>query len=85
MTEEDRLELTRRARTARDNAKAESIVADAFITEYRRGLSGHPDASPETHARSMQIYDFAIGSENRYRNFIRDAKLYERLLNEQSS
>lgn len=69
--------LEQKARNCRDNAKAERIVADAFMPEYQRGISGHPDASKETHDRSMELYDFAIKSGHRARDFERDAELFE--------
>lgn len=69
--------LEQKARTCRDNAQAERLVAEAFMPEYRRGLSGHPDASAETHKRSMELYDFAIKSGHRARNFDNDADLFE--------
>lgn len=69
--------LEQKARNCRDNAKAERLVADAFMPEYKRGLSGHPDACAETHKRSMELYDFAIRSGHRARNFDNDAELFE--------
>lgn len=77
LTEEQIEALEQKARNCRDNAKAERLVAEAFMPEYRRGLSGHPDASAETHKRSMELYDFAIRSGHRARNFDNDADLFE--------
>lgn len=69
--------LEQKARNCRDNAKAERIIADAFDAEYMRGLSGSPDASAETHKRSMELYDFVIKGRHRARNFEADAELFE--------
>ncbi|MGU3398827.1 hypothetical protein ACLBWS_03655 [Brucellaceae bacterium D45D] len=77
LTAEQCEELERKARNCRDNARAERVVHDAFIDEYLRGITGHPDASEETHKRSMEIYDFTMSGMNRARNFERDASLYE--------
>ncbi len=70
-------ELRRKARNCRDNARAEQVVHDAFIEEYRQGLSGHPMASVETNKRSHEIYDFTMGGQHRARDFLRDAALFE--------
>ncbi|MDB5616046.1 hypothetical protein [Tardiphaga sp.] len=77
MTEDQCVELERKARNCRDNARAEQAVNDAFIEEYQRGISGHPDASKETNARSHEIYDFTIRGQHRARDFLRDAELFE--------
>lgn len=69
--------LEQKARTCRDNARAERLVADAFMDEYRRGLSGHPDACAETHKRSMEIYDFTIKGGHRAKHYDEDAELFE--------
>lgn len=79
VTEEQVAELERKARNCRDNAKAEMAVHDAFIAEYERGISGHPDACLETHKRTMELYDFTMGGRNRARNFERDAVIFETL------
>lgn len=78
LTEEDCLEFERKARNCRDNAKAEMLVKEGFIEEYRQGLSGHELASKETHKRSMEIYDFTMGGDHRARNFLNDAELFEK-------
>ncbi len=70
-------ELEAKARNCRDNARAEMLVVDAFMDEYRRGISGHPDASKETHKRSMELYDFTITGRHRAKNFNSDAELFE--------
>lgn len=77
MTEEQCKELEAKARNCRDNARAELLVVDAFMPEYQRGLSGHPDASAATLTRSMDLYDFAIQGRHRAQNFTRDAELFE--------
>lgn len=77
LTEEQCAVLEQKARNCRDNAKAEMLVVEAFMPEYQRGISGHPDASKETHDRSMELYDFAIKSRYRARDFERDAELFE--------
>lgn len=71
------LELLRKAQNCRDNAKAEMAVNDAFIEEYREGLSGHPKASEETNRRSMSIYDFTIKGQHRASDYLKDAALFE--------
>ncbi|NIH77364.1 hypothetical protein FHV99_004616 [Ochrobactrum sp. P20RRXII] len=71
--------LEQKARNCRDNARAERAVYDAFIDEYHRGITGHPDASPETHKRSMELYDFTMKGQHRERDFTRDAELFETL------
>jgi hypothetical protein len=80
LTSEQIAEVRRKIQTARDNAIAEQVVHDQFIAEYRRGITGHPEASAETHARSMQLYDFTMGGLNRKRNFEHEANLLETLL-----
>lgn len=70
-------DLRQKSQTCKDNAQSELIVADAFRDEYNRGLSGHPDASAATHARSMQLYDFVIGSQHRRINFLADAQILD--------
>jgi hypothetical protein len=77
MTPEQCAVLEQKARNCRDNAKAEMLVVEAFMPEYRKGLAGHPEASKQTHDRSMEIYDFAIRGDHRARNFLRDAELFE--------
>lgn len=77
MTLEQCLELERKARNCRDNAKAERLVSDAFMEEYMRGISGQPTASVETNKRSHELYDFTMAGKNRARNFESDAELFE--------
>ena len=77
LTDEECAELERKARNCRDNARAERLVAESFMSEYLRGLSGSPDASTETHKRSLEVYDFTIGGQNRARAFDRDALLFD--------
>lgn len=77
LTEAQIATLEAKARNCRDNARAERLVVEAFMPEYRRGLSGHEDASAETHRRSMELYDFAIKGEHRAQHFIEDAELFE--------
>lgn len=77
MTPEQIAELEAKARNCRDNARAELLVVDAFMPEYRRGLSGEPTACKETHDRSMELYDFAVKGRHRAVQFIRDAELFE--------
>lgn len=69
--------LEQKARNCRDNARAEMLVVEAFMPEYRKGLSGHPEACKATHDRSMELYDFAIRGDHRARDFLRDAELFE--------
>ncbi|MHC2867930.1 hypothetical protein ACVIYH_009063 [Bradyrhizobium diazoefficiens] len=69
--------LEAKARNCRDNANAEMIVSEIYREEYMRGISGHTDASAATNARSMELYDFVIGGQNRAKNFVRDAELFE--------
>lgn len=79
MTEQnDHDRLMAKARNCRDNARAEEVVAHYFRANYLAGLSGSPTASRETHARSMELYDFVIGGEHRARDFLADAELFER-------
>jgi hypothetical protein len=81
LTLEQREELARKARNCRDNARADRLVAEAFREEYMRGISGHPEASKETHTRAMELYDFVIGGERRARDYERDAELFENAAN----
>ncbi len=69
--------LEAKARNCRDNARAERLVADAFDAEYMRGISGHPDASAETHKRTMELYDFVIKGRHRAKHFEEDAVLFD--------
>ena len=69
--------LEAKARNCRDNARAERLVAAAFDAEYMRGISGHPEASAETHKRSMELYDFVIKGGHRAKHFEEDAELFE--------
>jgi hypothetical protein len=69
--------LAAKARNCRDNANAEMIVSEVYRDEYKRGISGHPDACKATHDRSMELYDFVIGGQNRARNFVADADLFD--------
>jgi hypothetical protein len=85
VTEEDVAELRRRAQNARDNAEAELLVADHFLPEYRKGLSGSPFANEQTYARSLQLYDFAIRSGHRARDFMQTAELFERIIDGQEN
>lgn len=77
LTEEMCLELERKARNCRDNAKAERLIVDAFKPEYMLGISGEPTACLETNDRSLELYDFAIKGEHRERQFLKDAELFE--------
>lgn len=77
LTEAQITAFEQKARNCRDNARAERIVAGAFIDEYARGISGHPDASAETHSRSMELYDFAIKGGDRAKCFDDDAALFD--------
>lgn len=77
LTEEQCAELEAKARNSRDNARAEELVVEAFMPEYRKGLSGHPEACQATHDRSMELYDFAVKGGHRARDFIKNAQLYE--------
>lgn len=77
LSEEQIVELERKARNCRDNAHAEMVIHDAFMPEYVRGISGHVDASKETHSRSLEIYDFTIRGKHRAEGFLRDAELLE--------
>lgn len=77
LTPEQTAELEAKARNCRDNANAEMIVSEVYRDEYMRGISGHPEASKATHDRSMELYDFVIGGQNRAKNFVRDAELFE--------
>ncbi|GEM_PF-3277973 len=77
LTAEQCDQLEAKARNCRDNARAERAVVDEFRHEYDRGISGHPDASAETHKRSMELYDFTIRGKHRARDFERDADLFE--------
>lgn len=77
LTEAHIATLEQKARNCRDNARAELLIADAFDAEYMRGISGSPEASAETHARSMELYDFVIKGRHRARQFTDDADLFE--------
>jgi len=77
LTAEQCDELEAKARNCRDNARAERAVHDAFIDEYRKGISGHPESSAETHKRSMELYDFTMSGLTRARGFERNAELFE--------
>lgn len=68
--------LEAKARNCRDNAAAEMLVADAFRAEYMAGLSGAPTANAETHARSLELYDFVIRGQHRAKNYAADALLF---------
>lgn len=69
--------LAAKARNCRDNANAEMIISEVYREEYMRGISGHPDACKATHDRSMELYDFVIGGQNRAKNFVLDAELFD--------
>jgi len=77
LTEAQIIELEAKARNCRDNARAERLVADGFREEYMAGISGSPTASKETHARSIELYDFVIKGDHRARDFDRNAELFE--------
>lgn len=77
LTEEQCAALEQKARNCRDNARVERLVARDFMEEYQKGLSGSPDASTETHRRSMELYDFTIRGQHRARDYDQDADLFE--------
>lgn len=77
--EEIKKELMRLRRNALDNAKAEALVAEAFKENYLAGLSkpkDEPQPTPEMHARSMELYDFYIGSQHRAKDWERKVEFY---------
>jgi hypothetical protein len=69
--------LEAKARNCRDNANAEMIISEVYRDEYMRGISGSPEASKATHDRSVELYDFVIGGQNRAKNFVADADLFD--------
>lgn len=87
-TEEILREVVSRKQNALDNVRAEMTVVMAFEAEYQAGLSkslaevaeGIPQATKETHERSMQLYDFVIGGKRRAKEFEKTALLFDSII-----
>jgi hypothetical protein len=80
--------LEAKAENCADNARAETLVVDAFKDQYLAGLSDQlkdsglsPEQCKERHDRSLRIYDFYIGGQRRAKNFTEDAELFRSAAN----
>lgn len=73
-------DLNQRIQNALDNEKAEYAVYDAFIEEYKKGISGSPEVTKETHKRSLQLYDFTMRGQDRARDYRYTAQLFQSIL-----
>ena len=81
MTHEEAMaQIKEMRRYSNDQARAERAITADFIDEYREGISGHPNASRETHKRSIEIYDFAIRAGYRERQHLSDVEVFDAII-----